>query len=159
MIEWPKRNSWRRIEILFEKKPSLYKKFWSIYPKVLSVTWLNFTVVKRNSQIWITYHQMKFGKGIISRSSIKKLYLKIVKQLCWSLFLNKNADLQSWNFIKKRLQHRCFPVNIAKSLRTPVLKNICERLFERFPTWANNITSNIGSEEDIFSKTNQKTPF
>ena len=91
----------------------------------------------------------------MNRSSIKKLYLKIVKQLCWSLFFNKNADLQSWNFIKKRLQHRCFPVNIAKSLRTPVLKNICERLFERFPTWANNITSNIGSEEDIFSKTKQ----
>ena len=32
------------------------------------------------------------------------------------------------NFIQKRLQHRCFPVNLAKILRTPVLKNICERL-------------------------------
>ena len=30
---------------------------------------------------------------------------------------------------KKRLQHRCFPVNIAKFLRTTILKNICERLF------------------------------
>ena len=26
---------------------------------------------------------------------------------------------------KKRLQHRCFPVNIAKFLRTRILKNIC----------------------------------
>ena len=69
-------------------------------------------------------------------------------------FLNKNADLQSRNFIKKRLQHGCFPVNIAKSLGTPVWKNICERLFERFPTLANNIKSNIGRKEDIFSKTN-----
>ena len=25
------------------------------------------------------------------------------------------------NFIKKRLQHRCFPVNIGKFLRTPIL--------------------------------------
>ena len=32
------------------------------------------------------------------------------------------------NFIKKRLQHRCFPINIAKFLRTPILKNICECL-------------------------------
>ena len=32
------------------------------------------------------------------------------------------------NFIKKRLQHRCFPVNIAKLFRTPILKNLCERL-------------------------------
>ena len=62
--------------------------------------------------------------------------------MCWSLFLNKNAGLQYRNFIKKRLQHRCFPINIAKFLRRLVLKNICERLFKRFATSANNITSN-----------------
>ena len=44
-----------------------------------------------------------------------------------SLF-NKVADLQTCNFIKKRLQHRRFPVNIAKFLRTPLSKNICKRL-------------------------------
>ena len=38
-----------------------------------------------------------------------------------SLF-NKVADLKACNFIKKRLQYRCFPVNIGKLLRTPVLK-------------------------------------
>ena len=43
------------------------------------------------------------------------------KHLHWSLFLIK---LQA---IKKRLQHRCFPVNIAKCLGAPILKNICER--------------------------------
>ena len=43
-----------------------------------------------------------------------------MKQLFWGLFLIK--------FIKKRLQHRCFPVNFAKFLRTPILRNICERL-------------------------------
>ena len=31
-------------------------------------------------------------------------------------------------FNKKRLQHRCFSINIAKFLRTPTLKNICEQL-------------------------------
>ena len=31
---------------------------------------------------------------------------------------DKVATLKSCNFIKKRLQHRCFPVNIAKFLRT-----------------------------------------
>ena len=36
---------------------------------------------------------------------------------------------QACNFIKKRLQHRCFPVSIVKCLREPYLKNICERLF------------------------------
>ena len=87
---------------------------------------------------------------------IKNFAIFTEKQLRWSLFLNKNAGLQSWNFIKKRLQHRFFPVNIAKFLRTPVLENICERLFERFPTWASNITRNMGIEEDIFSKTKTK---
>ena len=39
--------------------------------------------------------------------------------------LNKVA---SYNFIKKRLQHGCFPVKLAKFLRTPIFKNICEQL-------------------------------
>ena len=38
----------------------------------------------------------------------------------------KVAGLKVYNFIKMRLQNRCFPVNIAKLLRTPILKNICE---------------------------------
>ena len=36
-----------------------------------------------------------------------------------SLF-NKVAGL-------RRVQHQCFPVNIVKFLRKPILKNICER--------------------------------
>ena len=44
-----------------------------------------------------------------------------------SLF-DKSACLKACNFIKKRLQHRYFPVNITKFLRAPILNNICERL-------------------------------
>ena len=47
-------------------------------------------------------------------------------------FLNSRSSRpnikKACNFIKKRLQHRCFPVNIAKLFRTPILKNICGRL-------------------------------
>ena len=43
-----------------------------------------------------------------------------------SLF-NKVAGLQG-NYIKKRIQHRCFPVNNAKILGTPDLKSICVML-------------------------------
>ena len=32
------------------------------------------------------------------------------------------------NFIKKRLQHRCFLVKLAKFLRTSIFQKICERL-------------------------------
>ena len=44
-----------------------------------------------------------------------------------SLF-NKVADLQACDFIKKRLQYGCFPVNITKSFRAAILKIICKRL-------------------------------
>ena len=74
----------------------------------------------------------------MNRCSIKKLLFKNLaiftgKHLCWSLFFNENAGLQSCNFFKKRLKHRRFPVNNAKFLRALVLINICERQFERFP--------------------------
>ena len=39
------------------------------------------------------------------------------KYLCQSLFFNKVAGLRQ----KKRLWHRCFPVNFPKFLRTPIL--------------------------------------
>ena len=90
------------------------------------------------------------------KAALKNFAIFTEKHLPSSLFLNKNVGLQSWNFIKKRLQHRFFPANIAKFFRTPVLENICERLFERFPTRASNITRNMGIEEDIFSKPKQK---
>ena len=42
--------------------------------------------------------------------------------------LNKVASLKPCNFIKKRLQHRCFPVNIAKFLRTTFFTEHLRRL-------------------------------
>ena len=74
------------------------------------------------------------------KAVLKNLAIFIGKHLSWSLSFNENAGLQSFGFIKKRLQYRCFVVNIAKFLRTLVLENICKRLFERFPTLINNIT-------------------
>ena len=44
-----------------------------------------------------------------------------------SLF-NKVEGLKACNFIKKKLQHRCFPVKFTNFLRIPILKNNCERL-------------------------------
>ena len=47
---------------------------------------------------------------------------------------NKAAGLQVCNFIKKRLQHRCFPVIIANFLRILILRtsaNGCFCLFRK----------------------------
>ena len=58
------------------------------------------------------------------RYSVKKVFLKISQisqeNTCAGLFLNKAAALQACNLIKKRLQHRCFPVKFAKFLRRPI---------------------------------------
>ena len=56
---------------------------------------------------------------------LKNFVIFTGKHLCWSLFLIK---LQACKFIEKRLQHWCFPLHVRKFLRTPILKNISERL-------------------------------
>ena len=57
------------------------------------------------------------------RCSMKKSILKnfkkfIDKHLCQSFFFNKIAGLRSATLLKKKIRHRCFPVNFVKSLRT-----------------------------------------
>ena len=51
----------------------------------------------------------------------KKAILKI-----FSIFTGK--DLCGGLFVTKKLQHRSFSVNITKSSRTTILKNLCKRL-------------------------------
>ena len=66
------------------------------------------------------------------RCSVKKVFLKILQISQENTYVRvlfyKVAGLRDWNFIEMRLQHRCFPVKFAKFLRTPILKNISERL-------------------------------
>ena len=52
----------------------------------------------------------------IEKAALENIAIFIRKKLSWSLFLIK------------LFQHRCFPANIAKFLRTSILKNICEWL-------------------------------
>ena len=65
------------------------------------------------------------------KTILKNLSILIGKRLCWSLVLIKlPKDLGLQLYSKKILQHRCFPVSIAKFLRTSsIFKNICKRLF------------------------------
>ena len=44
------------------------------------------------------------------------------KHLCQSLLFNKVAGPRPATLLKKRLWRSCFPVNFAKFLRTPFLK-------------------------------------
>ena len=67
------------------------------------------------------------------RCSVRKRVLRNFakftgKGLCQSLFFNNTAVLKPATLLKKRLWHRCFPVNFAKFLKTPFLQNISGRL-------------------------------
>ena len=86
------------------------------------------------------------------KCSVKKGVLKnfenfTEKHLCWSL-------LQACNFIKKRLQHWCFPVKFAKFSRTSILKKICERLllFVSLQAWRYNISMLQDTIANYYSK-------
>ena len=66
----------------------------------------------------------------------EEVFLKILQysqeSTCAESLLNTIAGLQPCNYIKKYLQHRCFPVNIVKFLRTSILRNICEQMLLKF---------------------------
>ena len=57
----------------------------------------------------------------------KNLLLKI-SQCHQETPLLESQELQTCNFIRKRPKNRCFPVNIAKFLKLPLLKSICKQL-------------------------------
>ena len=75
-------------------------------------------------------------QGKTNRSSLPEVFYKegvlkdfakfTLKQLRQSLFFNKVATL-----LKRRLWHRCFPMNFTKLLRTRFLKEHLRRLLNK----------------------------
>ena len=62
-----------------------------------------------------TFYETLTSRNSHQRCSIKRLFLKI------SQYSQQNTYVRVCNFIKKRLQHRCFPVSDPKFLRTHIL--------------------------------------
>ena len=86
-----------------------------------------YSVVYSTVQVFLHSRSQKMSPEVFCKKSVLNVFSNVLlkcsftgKQLCQSLFLMK--------FLKNTLRHRCFPVNIAKFLRTPILKSICERL-------------------------------
>ena len=76
----------------------------------------------------------KISKSSHQRCSIKKVFLKISQNsqenICAIVsFFNKVASPRPATLLKKRLWHRCFPVNFAKFLRTPFLQSTSGHCF------------------------------
>ena len=82
---------------------------------------------------WVERLWRRIFRSSHHRYSVKKGVLKNFanftgKNLWWSLF-NKVTGLQAYNFIKKRLPHRYFPVKSSKCLRTSILRTSANDCF------------------------------
>ena len=64
----------------------------------------------------------RFGKAVAQRCCVKKVFLEISQNS------QKNTCATVSILLKKRLCHRCFPVNFVKFLRTSFLQNTSGRL-------------------------------
>ena len=94
-----------------------------------------------HSQLILFETEAVTGGVLFKKGALKNFAIFIGKRLCWSHFLINFQTFRPGTLIKKkRLQHRRFPVSIAKLLRTPILKNYRERL----------LRSEISIETSIF---------
>ena len=83
-------------------------------------------ILKATKRFYLLYYPW------LSRSSLPEVFCKkgvlrnfaklAGKHLCQSLFFNKVAGLSFATLLKERLWHWFFPVNFAKVVRTPFLK-------------------------------------
>ena len=71
----------------------------------------------------VIMHKHPYEKGV-TRS-----FAKFARQHLWqSLFFDKIRCCRSATSLKTRLQHRCFPVNFVKFVKTPFLQIATERM-------------------------------
>ena len=72
---------------------------------------------------WISYcinYENITRKLSHRRRSVKQVFVKISQNSWQNTFVRVSFLIsQACNFIKKRLWYRCFPINLAKFLRTP----------------------------------------
>ena len=73
---------------------------------------------------------------VFCKRSVLRIFANFTgKHQCQTLFLIKVPDLRLETLLKKRLWHRCFPVNSAKFLRTPFLQNTSGRVRLKLCVW------------------------
>ena len=97
-----------------------------------SAPYMYIVKVKLSLQLLVSFHLRTFWyqlqkqpPEVFCKKSVLNYFAVFPgKHLSWSISLIDS-------FIKKRLQHSCFPVHIAKCLKTPILKNISEWLLQR----------------------------
>ena len=78
-------------------------------------------VKKKRKEIQYLIHRSSHQKSSLKKGVLRNFTKFTGNHLCQGLFFNKVAGLRPTTLLKIRLWHRCFPVNFAKFLRTPLL--------------------------------------
>ena len=123
---------WSYLKVLHIKFP-FHKKFFCIMfswliiacgTVLVSDRWTILEIAKDSKNKTLQRHS---PRGALWKGVLENLAKFTWKHLA-SLFFNKVAVLRPSTLFKKRLWHRCFPVNFAKFLRTPFSQNTSGRL-------------------------------
>ena len=69
-----------------------------------------------------THSEAATGRCSFKIDALKNFAVFTKKSICVGSLFNKITGLQAYDFIKKRIQHRCFPVNVAKSFKNNYLE-------------------------------------
>ena len=89
------------------------------------------------------------------RKGVPRNFAKFTgKHLCENLFLNKVAGLRPATLLKKRLWHRCFPINFAK-----FLEHLGATASEVIPIQAVAVVDSSGSGTNNTNRFNQESNF
>ena len=107
-------------------------------------SWVDFFYVKEaNTSYCLLSDRIFVTSDIFSEAATwgvlwKKVFLEISQNsqenTCARVLFNKVAGLRPATLLKKRLCHRCFPVNFVKYLRTPFYRTPLDDCFWFFPT-------------------------
>ena len=69
--------------------------------------------------IYVVIKHRSSHPDVFCKKGVLRNFAKFTgKHLCQSLYFNKVASLRPGTSFKKRLWHKCFPVNFAEFLRT-----------------------------------------
>ena len=107
------------ISITFSKS-EVHGETWKLETKKRPTNKLSQMIL--NSQSFAK--KFRYAEAVVQRCSVKMVFLEISQNsqenTCARVsFFKKVAGLRPATLLKKRLCHRCFPVNLAKFLRTP----------------------------------------
>ena len=113
-------------------------------------------LVHRKSTYWYQIRS-SHKRYFIEKDVLKNIAKLIGRRLCKSLLFNKVAGLRHATLLNKRLWHKCFPVNLAKFLKTIFLQNttsggcFCQILVVYHCNDTNSKTSNFDSKPSVVS--------